>query len=178
MSETVLIGIISAGSALLAVLIERLFDMWRRRSEEDRWYADRLLSRKFDAIAELHAQLTDWHYAITLSNVNPPRTLEEYRTNLGAREDSFRRAMSLANVYCDETTEKAIKKAFAAFSQASQAIWFQLPDEEIPNVNKDGYDREVKTIQWKYFSAGHKAANDRLRDLLNPNIIDRLTPSK
>ena len=127
---------------------------------------------------ELHSQLIDWHYAIVLGNVNAPSTLEEYREKLGMREETFRRAMVVAKVYVDEITDATVHQAFGALRQASLAIWLSLPDEVIPHINKQSYGDVITRIQWQPLDETYEAATAGLRKLLNPAVLDRLTPSE
>jgi len=178
MSETVAIGILSAATALLAVIVERVFEERQKCSEEKRWYADYFLGRKIDAIASLYSELIDWQYAVHLYGHVSLATLEEYKKQVQTREVSFRRAMVMAKVYLDEESEKTIRNVFAVFCEASQAIWFSLPDEEIPNIKKANYDDDVKRIEWARFYDTYNKASECLGRLLNPDMLEKLRFTK
>lgn len=178
MSETVAVGILSATTALLAILIERIFEERRGRSEEKRWYADYFIGRKIDALTLLYSELIDWQYAINLYGNSRPSTLEEYKGQLHAHEIAFRRAMVMAKVYLSEEVERIIRDTFSIFSQANQAIWFSLPDEEIPNIKKANYPEDVKRIQWERFFDTFTKASECLGNLLNPDILNEVPAAK
>lgn len=174
MSETVAVGILSAATALLAILIERMFEERRGRSEEKRWYADYFIGRKIDALALLYSELIDWQYAINLYGNSRLSTLEEYKGQLQIHEIAFRRAMVMAKVYLDENAERIIRDAFSVFSQATQAIWLSLPDEETANIKKANYSEDSKRVQWERFFDTFDKASECLGTLLNPGILNEV----
>lgn len=78
MTQTILVAIISAASALLGVWIAQRYESIRRKSEQRRWYADYFLGRKFDALNNLYASLVDCHFTMNFYGNYPPSTLQEF----------------------------------------------------------------------------------------------------
>lgn len=174
MSETVTVAIITATVALLAVLIERGFELAKEFYGEKRWYADYFLGRKIDAFVHLHSELIDWQFAINQYGHFPPTTMEEYRNNVQAHEKAFLRAMVVAKVYMDGPTEEKIRAALGAFRQANTAIWFSLSDSErVPQVNREIYDPAFRNVDWASVSNTYEVAGDCLSVILNPKVLNR-----
>jgi len=79
MTEIILVGIISATSALLGVCITQRYELRKRESEERRWYADYFLGRKIDALNNLHATLFDCYFTMNFYGNCSPSTLQEFK---------------------------------------------------------------------------------------------------
>jgi len=173
MSETIVVGILTAAAALSGFLIQGILDERRRHSEEKRWYADYFLGRKIDSLATLYSELSDWQYAINLHGNVPPRTFEEYKSQVYIHEVAFRKAMVIAKVYLDTDAEQVIGNTFAKFSIANLAIGFSLPDKEIPNVMKASYHDDKKRVQWEQVNDSFTKASECLGNLLNPDILNQ-----
>lgn len=65
-----------------------------------------------------------------------------------------------------------MESALGAFRQVAMAIWLGLPD--CP-ANTGPYSFEARQIDWKGFSDLSDAARGRLKTILNPEILNRLS---
>ncbi len=173
MTETILVGIITASSALLGVLITQRYESKKRESEERRWYADYFLSRKIDALNNLYATLVDCHFIMNFYGNFPPSTLHEFKEKVQPKEEAYLRAKVMASIYLDSEAEKIFTSALAAFRQASMAIWLNLPDDQCP-ANKKSYSDEIKSMNWDRFVDTHEKAVECLRNLLNPKVLEEV----
>jgi hypothetical protein len=176
-SESILVGILSAASALLGVLISRLFDERKTKSEERRWYAGFFLGRKFEALQQLFAALVDCHSAMNYYGNMPPRTIQEYREAVSPKEQAYIRAKVMASLYLEDDAEKIMSRALGAFRQASLSIWLRIPKEELP-VDPDTYDKSTKQLDWAELNKTYEAAVDCLRTLLHPSALKEIEPSR
>jgi len=173
MTETVLVGLITATSALLGVLITQRYESKKRESEERRWYADYFLGRKVDALNNLYAALVDCYFTMHYYGSLPPFTLHEFKEKIAPKEESFVRAKVMASIYLDNKAEDIMFKALGAFKQASMAIWLSLPDEECP-VNKNSYSEKIRNMDWDRFTKTYEEAISCLKDLLNPKVFQQV----
>jgi len=129
MTETILVGIISATSALLGVGITQLHESKKRKSEERRWYADYFLGRKIDALNNLYVALVDCHFIMNFYGNFPPSTLQEFKEKVLPKEDAYLRSKVIASIYLDDKADNIMSNALGAFRHASMAIWLSLPDD-------------------------------------------------
>jgi hypothetical protein len=162
---------------LLGVLISRIFDERKRKSEERRWYAGFFLGRKFEALQQLFAALVDCHFAMNYYGSMPPRTIQEYRDAVSPKEQAYIRAKVMASLYLDDEAEEIMSEASGAFRQASLSIWLRIPKEELP-VDPDTYDASTKRLDWVEFNKSYEAAVDCLRSLLHPTALKEIEPSR
>jgi hypothetical protein len=171
--EVILVGILSALSALAGTLITQLYESRRRLSEENRWYAEFFLSRKVDALQNLYAALVECHHTLNFYGNVPPKTLIEHREQVMSRVEAYLKAMSLASLYLDDEAENILSKALGAFRQASMAIFLSLPDDQCP-ANKDSYPEIIKNLDWKAFLKAYESAAQYLKKILNPHILRKI----
>ncbi len=177
MTEIILVGVISAASALLGVLITQRYESRRRESEERRWYADYFLGRKIDALNNLYATLVDCHFAMNFYGNCSPSTLQEFKEKVLPKEDAYLRAKVMASIYLNQEGDKTMSEALGAFRQANMAIWLNLPDDQC-SVDKNSYDQSIRRLDWKRFSNTYEKAVACLKDTLNPKILERVEKSK
>lgn len=173
MPEAVIVGIISAVSVLLGVLITQRYESRKRESEEKRWYADFFLGKKIDALNNLYAALVDCHFTMNFYGNIPPTTLQELKEKVHPKEEAYLRAKVMASIYLNDEADKIMSAALGAFRQASMAIWLSLPDDQIP-VNKNSYSREIRILDWARFIETYEKAVDCLKNMLNPKVLERI----
>ena len=80
----------------------------------------------------------------------------------------------MASIYLNEDENEAFSQALGAFRQAGMAIWLNLPDDEIPSVNKISYGDETKHLDWMLFSETYKKALTLLQQKLNPDSLKEI----
>jgi hypothetical protein len=170
----VLVAIISAASALLGVFITQIYESRKRASEEKRWYAEFFLGRKIDALNGLYAALVDCHYAMNFYGNDPPSTMQEFKEKIQLKENAYLRAKVIASIYLDEEADKIMSCALGAFRQASMAIWLRTPD----NPHKNSYDASTRELDWPQLGNRYEAAVACLKDILNPQILERFENAK
>jgi hypothetical protein len=177
MTETILVGIISAASALLGVLITQRYESRKKESEERRWYADYFLGRKIDALNNLYAALVDCHFTMNFYGNCPPSTLREFKEKIQTKEEVYLRAKVMASIYLDDEADKVMSNALGAFRHASMAIWLSLPDDQCP-ANKNSYDPTIRNMDWDDFQDSYKKAVDSLKGMLNPKVLEHVKKPK
>jgi hypothetical protein len=177
MAETVLVGIIAAASALLGVWITQHYESRKRESEERRWYADYFLGRKIDALNNLYATLVDCHFTMNFYGNCPPSTLQEFKEKVQPKEEGYLRAKVMASIYLDDEADKIMSDVLGSFRQASMAIWLSLPNDQCP-ANKNSYDLSIRRLDWKGFLETYKKAVACLKDMLSPEILERVEKPK
>lgn len=177
MTETVLVGIISAASALLGVLIIQLYESRKRESEEKRWYAEFFLGRKIDALNNLYAALVDCHFTMNFYGNIPPSTLQEFKEKVQPKEEAYLRAKVIASIYLDDEADKIMSQALEAFRQASMAIWLHLPDDQCP-ANKNSFDQSIRNLDWERFIETYEKAIVCLKDMLNPKVLEHIEKAR
>jgi len=158
-------------SALAGVLITQLYELFKRRSEEKRWYAEFFLGKKIDAISNLYAALIDYFFAIDRYRNSPPATLLAYYENFHSKKQAYWRATAMATIYMDSETRTAVIQAANVFDKASTAILLSLPDDECP-VDKDSYDAGARNIDQSELIDAHSEAVEHLSEMLNPAILE------
>jgi len=176
-TETILVGIISAASVLLGVWITQRYESRKRESEERRWYADYFLGRKIDALNNLYAALVDCHFTMNFYGNCPPSTLQEFKEKVQPKEEAYLRAMVMASIYLDSEADKIMSAALASFRQANMAIWLSLPNDQCP-ANKNSYSQSMKELNWEIFEETYKNAVACLKDMLNPEVLERIERPK
>lgn len=177
MIETILVGIISATSALLGVWITQRYESRKRESEERRWYADYFLGKKIDALNNLYATLVDCYFTMNFYGNCPPSTLQEFKEKIQPKEETYLRAKVMASIYLDGEADKIISSALGAFRQASMAIWLSLPTSECP-ANKNSYGPSIRDLNWSDFGGKYEKAVACLKDMLNPKILESVEKPK
>jgi hypothetical protein len=168
MCETIIVALISAGSALLGVALTLYYEKKRRESEERRWYADYFLGRKIDALNNLYATLVDCHFIMNFYGNCPPTTLQEFKEKVQPKQEAYLRAKVIASIYLDNEADKIMSNALGAFRQANMAIWLSLPNDQRP---ANSYDSSIRDLDWKKFSETYEKAVDCMKSILNPRKI-------
>ncbi|MFH1374873.1 MAG: hypothetical protein ABII79_13890 [bacterium] len=166
-----LVGVLTAASALAGSYFQHHFALERQKREDRRWYAEFFMGKKSEALINLYSTLNDCYEALVDFGNTPPETKSEYNKNVGAKVDSFKRAKIAASIYLNDGQMLGLKGALGSFRRASQAIWFHLPDEELTNVNKSSYPPEVKTLDWGGLDESYHSAKDCLKRILNPDLL-------
>ena len=174
MSETVLVGIITATSALTGVLIMAVFGERRQRSDERRWYADYFLGKKVDALVELYRSLADWQQALNFHANVPPSTYEIFTERVVAKESEYLRALAMASPYLTESEAGVFTTALGAFRQVARAIFFSLPADEAGVSSGSAIDPEMRNVDWSRFEEAHNGAIKQVRLMLNPDALSTL----
>jgi hypothetical protein len=177
MAETILVGLITAASALLGVWITQRHESRKRESEERRWYADYFLGRKIDALNNLYAALVDCHFTMNFYGNCPPSTLQEFKEKVQPKEEAYLLAKVMASIYLDEEADRIMSNALGAFKQASMAILLSLPDDQCP-VNKNSYSPEIRSFDWGRFSDAYDKAVACLKAMLNPKVLKIVEKTK
>lgn len=157
-------------SALATLLVTQSYENRRRRSEENRWYAEFFLVRKVDALQNLYAALFDCYYTLNFYGNIPPKIYIDYREKVHPSLEYYQKAMSMASLYLDDEAENILSKALGAFRQADMAIFLSLPDDQCP-ANKDSYSENIKYLDWEAFLEAYKGAAQYLKGILNPRIL-------
>jgi len=177
MTTEILVVAIAAAGPLIAVWITLHHESKRRESEERRWYSDYFLGRKIDALNNLYAALVDCHLIMNFYGNCRPSTVQEFKERVLPKEEAYLRAKVTASIYLDEEADRIMSEALGAFRQASMAIWLSLPDDQCP-VNKNSYDRSTRNLDWKGFKETYDKAVGRLREMLNPEVLQRIEKRK
>jgi len=177
MTETILVGMISAASVLLGVWITQRYESRKRESEERRWYADYFLGGKIDALNNLYVTLVDCHFTMNFYGNCPPSTLQEFKEKVQPKEEAYLRAMVMASIYLGNEADKIMSDALGSFRQASMAIWLSLPNDQCP-ANKNSYNRSIRDLNWERFKETYEKAVACLKDMLNPKVLERVEKPK
>ena len=177
MTEIILVGIISATSALLGVCITQRYELRKRESEERRWYADYFLGRKIDALNNLYATLFDCYFTMNFYGNCSPSTLQEFKEKVQPKEEAYLRAKVMASIYLDDEADKIMSSALGAFRQASMSIWLSLPNNQCP-VNKNSYSPSTKHLNWSDFKGKYDKAVACLKEMINPKILESVEKTK
>jgi len=173
MGSEIIIGIITAASALLGVLITQIYETIKRKSEEKRWYADYFLNRKIDSITNLHSSLMDWYFSIHRYGNYSPSTFTEFNSQVNYREEAYVRSLASVSIYLDKKEYLTLTKVLGAFRQASTAIWLSLPDDQCKAV-KESYGPEIKNIIWEKVEEVYIEAGTMIKEHLNPEILKQV----
>ena len=177
MTEIILVGIISAVSALLGVYITQRYESRKRESEERRWYADYFLGKKIDALNNLYATLVDCYFTMNFYGNCPPSTLQEFKEKIQPKEEAYLRAKVMASIYLGDEADKIMSNALGTFRQASMAIWLSLPNDQCP-ANKNSYSPNIRDLNWTDFRGKYEKAVAFLKDMLNPKILESVEKPK
>jgi len=160
-------------SALAGVLMTQLYALFKRRSEERRWYAEFFLGKKIDTISTLYAALVDYFFAIDRYLNSPPPTLMAYYENFHSKKQAYWRAIAMATIYMGHETRTVVVRAANVFEQASTAILLNLPDSECP-LDKNSYDPSAWNVDQSELVDAHSEAVECLSEMLNPDVLERM----
>jgi hypothetical protein len=178
MNETwvaTLTGSLLTGSfALFGVAVTLWFQDRRNVLEHKRWYVDHFIGEQLQSFRKLHVALVDCHFTMNSYGNASPKTLVEFKETVSPKERVYLEAMVMASIYLNEDEEKVFSQALGAFRQASMAIWLNLPDGEIPHVNKRSYGDETNRLDWELFTETYDKALKLLRQKLNPNSLKEI----
>ncbi|MFH1140646.1 MAG: hypothetical protein V1724_03015, partial [Chloroflexota bacterium] len=105
-----------------------------------------------------------------------PSTLQEFKQSVQPKEEAYLRAKVMASIYLDDQADKIMSEALGAFRQASMAIYLSLPDEECPAI-KDSYSSGIRYLDWKGFSDAYAKAVACIKEMLNPEVLERIQAS-
>ncbi len=177
MNESLLIGIIGGGGAILGVIITQVFEIWKRKIEERKWYLNYLLERKFKSINELHTSLWDCHISLV-------DWLNKYRYRLGGISETLvkdvkpmiykaNQCIAMAMIYVSEEDIKVLSTQLETISNAITLIGTLMQD----STNKLDLKRQSELID-DTIAKLTKANSDStsiIRRFLDPIILQNLT---
>jgi hypothetical protein len=149
---------------------ERKTERARRRYDRQKWYAEFFLAPKLEAFRNLHTALVRTHFELNLrANMGRPATLADYKEQVEAKERNYFDAMTVAEIYMDDETNRIMHEVLGAIRQVGMAIWLQLPDAELPRgLARDSYGPEIREVNWRQFVNTYETAIAKLRELLHP----------
>jgi len=170
--DSIIGSIIALASAVVGGTLTYLYERDKRKSEEKRWYANYFLNRKIKLIENLFVDLCDCHEKLLDYSVANLETLKDYEEKVGNYRDNFKRSYILASIYFTDDQKSILKKSLGSFRQASQAIWFNLPDSQLPkSLDKRSYDKEVFQVNLIKLHDTFDNSVDCLSSLLNPSFL-------
>jgi hypothetical protein len=172
MWEKILLNSISPAAVLIAVWITSRFNERRRKSEEKRWLADYYLNKKIDSLMSLYSTLYDAYQALNHYGNIYPKTDKIFRLKVESSVDRFYANLHIASIYLDQKEEEILRKCIGSFRQASQAIYINLPDEELPQgLVKNSYDPKIRDVDFPGLRDSYINAIDLLKKNLWPKAI-------
>jgi len=159
-------------------LEDREADLTNAQSEEQRWYGQMFLQRKFDALANLHEALVNCRFSLFNADVESIGetvpgfldSLKDFERRLRLREAELVRARVVASLYLKGESE-TIRGAISAFIRVRQSIGHRVSD-----AIRDYHDGKGGQFQWLTvdeaddFIKGARPAMDFLRGLLAPRF--------
>ncbi len=170
MSETALVGLIGGLGAALVALIGTLAGVFlqqrhtekRWKHEEERWHAEPYRQRRFDALAQLHAALTDCLPSYVLAEMP-----DDWKKLLHQRHAALHRAAIFASLYVEEEDRKTtILDALQSFKELMpQVVAFM----ESPSNDTTAFD-----VPANKHLASYQKADVFLKGLLNPVALQKL----
>jgi hypothetical protein len=137
-------------------------------------YAQFFLGRKIDALNSLCAALVDCHFTMNFYGNVPPSTMQEFKEKVQPKEEAYLRTKVIASIYLDNDADKKMSAALGAFRGASKAIWLRVPD----NPHKDSYDSKTQELDWPQLEKSYEEAVACLKNMLNPQILERFSKEK
>ena len=162
-----ILGLGLTGS-IVAAVASMLNDRFRRRFELQKWRAEFYVEPKLKALRTLHAAMVNSHYEINMrAKALMPQTAEEYRENVERPAKRFFKALTMAEIYLDDDTQKAMRTVLGNLRQMTTSISLRLPDI-LAGRHEDAAIREP---DWQPFSRSFDDAHNRLRRLLHPGEL-------
>lgn len=175
MKDEVFIAIISGGMALLGVGIAQWFELKKRKSEEDRWYANYFLPKKFDALYSLYAELQKSYGSLSIYRFRKLRDESEFQSFVTEDVNRFAHSYYLARIYLQPETIKSIDKFQEAMKEAGIYIYTRVAPI---TIDRDGEEVNV-TADWpEEFDNLYKHCVGKVGTLLNPEFLQNLERKK
>jgi hypothetical protein len=164
MSEVILVGLITAGSALAGVFISQFFEARKRASEERRWYAEFFLGRKVDALHNLYAALMDSDFEILrYGYAGVPSNTQKDKDRVHSVKDRYMKAFGIAALYLDKDTRRKIIDYHNTFSEIMiRLVTLEQADDSAP---------KVLSADWDKLSQEFKDITESLSQMLNPPAL-------
>lgn len=178
MNPYVIGGLIAALAGLLGGWLVHEREKAKKTSEEDRWYGQLFLQRKFDALSRLHEALVNCRFALggtelaaKAPNLDSHDSVEKYERNLRTRSLELVRARVIASIYLSKDEDDQIGLAVTAFVQVTNEIRARIGEfnREL-SEGKGGMLQWMTIEEWEIFFAGYRPASDCLKRLLTPKL--------
>ncbi len=165
--------LIGAFVTLLGTLLAHWREQRKRRSEEERWYGQFFLQRKFDALSRLHEALVDCRFALGVPprpEEGPPETFrarifDAYEGSLQAKQDALIRARVVASIYLAAEENEQIGLAVDGYVAAVDGIRTRIGGHL---RGPGGQFVWLSIEESKKFFEGFKPAAECLKRLLAP----------
>ena len=127
----------------------------------------RLDELRISALQRLHEALVKGHYELNRRAKAPmPKTEQEFRTLVEVHEFNFLEAFTMADIYLNEETKKAMTEVLGSFRQMCTSIWLRLP--AVFQTQGQYADAALREPDWRLFTSSFDGALAKLKELLNP----------
>ena len=156
---------IGGAIAVATLIASQGFDALRRRSEEQRWHAQRFLDHKIESTRALAAAYSRWRRELNYHGNFPPADFAEFQRVLGASEAAFMEAFATASVYLTPEVDSVIAEAMGVCRLAQRAVFHSIPG------NKLEHGGALGVFPWEKFIATGTAAAAALNPLLYPQSL-------
>ncbi|HVG01176.1 MAG TPA: hypothetical protein VND68_15150 [Chloroflexia bacterium] len=193
---------------LVGILITRGFEVFDKRTENQKWFLENLLPRQIDALADLHVRAIEAHdnlmsFPITLETNRPmierlghnnPQAkpflnlVRTARTTLDAKTSAFHHAAAKADIYMPDDESRRIVQEYVNAAHMLETLHhkafhallteYAQLDLEFPTLVPTSLNEEAII---KTERAAYKLMTDTLHDILRPPLLARYTfykPSK
>jgi hypothetical protein len=123
---------------------------------------------RISALQKLHESLIKGHYELNRrAKAVMPKTEQEFRTLVEVHEFNFLEAFTIAEIYLDEETKKAMAEVLGSFRQMCMSIWLRLP--AVYSIRGQHEDVAIREPDWPLFTRSFDGAVAKLKELLNPS---------
>ena len=130
MPDSITIALIATCSTLAGVLVTQLFDLMRRRSEENRWFADYFLPKKYDAIVKLYGHVNYVNNILRIKKHKTHQTESEKQIDTVLVINELSDTFYMAKIYLDEVDQKAVDDLIIQFRMAGMYLTAQVTPVE------------------------------------------------
>lgn len=166
MSDTVLVGLITAGAAIISAVLTNYFDERRFKHKSKEWFLNNVVNNvvqiKIKSIIEINAKLTECFDSINFYGNVGVKDIDTYNREIRSKLDAFIKSKNEADIWLEGELIESLNKTMGAFRQMSFAMWLQLPRPK--SITPESYDSSIRNLDWDKFMKSYKDSKKKLKE--------------
>jgi len=139
---------------------------WQQRKDaserRERFYSQ-FMTTRLNALTHINAAMVACHFEVNHHANQKLQKLQIYEDKVARAVTGFEDTFHELSLWCSEDLTAKLREVQGAFRQMSLAIYFNLPQQEIPNVQLNSYPKEVRRFNWIGFNKSYDAAREALK---------------
>ena len=172
--ESMLIGAITAGAAIISHWMTQRFEEKRFRHRTKEWFLDHILPMKIRAVTEVDERMTECYDNIVYYGNAGIRDMETYNRQIQDKLDAFEKSKMKADIWLRKEVIESLNKAMGALRAAAFALYLKLPEEQLPpNVQPKSYPQEIREIDWGKLGNCYENAKLKLKEAIHMEVLER-----